>query len=80
MKTFRALAVPNDPAQLPGFLRDLQKAIEEAAARTGEYLHVAPARSQPGDLVLADGTDWDPGAGAGLYRRNELNTAWVHLG
>lgn len=80
MKTFRALDVPNDPALLPGFLRDMQRAIEQAAAAPTAslpYLHAAPARSQPGDLALADGTDWNPGAGAGLYRRSEDNTTWT---
>lgn len=26
------------------------------------------------------GSDYNPGAGAGVYRRSEDNTTWVHLG
>lgn len=44
------------------------------------YLHREPSRVKPGMVVLADGTDWDPGSGAGMYRRNEANTAWVFCG
>jgi hypothetical protein len=57
MKTFRALPVPQDPALLPGFLRDLQRAIEKAAAKDGEYLTKEPARPGPGDLVIGE---WTP--------------------
>lgn len=31
-------------------------------------LHTAPERPRDGDLFSADGTDWDPGSGSGLYR------------
>jgi hypothetical protein len=30
--------------------------------------------------VNADGTLWDPGSGAGHYRRNAANTEWVFVG
>lgn len=30
-------------------------------------LHAAPDKIRVGMIVLADGTDWDPGAGAGVY-------------
>jgi hypothetical protein len=30
--------------------------------------------------VIADGTNWDPGSGSGMYRRNGSNTAWVFIG
>lgn len=42
-----------------------------------DTLHVEPARRSDGDIVLADGTDWNPGAGAGLYIR--LSGTWVKL-
>ena len=41
-------------------------------------LHAEPVRYSEGVLVLADGSDWDPGSGAGLYIRR--GGAWVHLG
>lgn len=39
--------------------------------------HVTPARVNDGDMYLADGVDWNPGAGAGLYIR--LAGAWVKI-
>lgn len=47
-------------------------------ALTLSVLHVEPERYVEGTLVLADGTDWDPGSGAGLYIRR--GGAWVLLG
>lgn len=41
-------------------------------------LHVEPAKYSEGDIVEADGADWNPGSGAGLYIRR--GGAWVHLG
>ena len=32
-----------------------------------EELHAAPAKLLVGMIVWADGTDWDPGSGAGVY-------------
>ena len=40
-------------------------------------LHAEPARPRDGMLVYADGTDWDPGAGGGLYFRH--GGAWAKL-
>lgn len=40
-------------------------------------LHAEPERYDEGDVVLADGTDWNPGSGNGLYAR--LGGAWVKL-
>jgi len=40
--------------------------------------HVEPTRPRNGLIVLADGTNWDPGSGAGYYGYH--NAAWVFLG
>lgn len=40
-------------------------------------LHVAPAKPQATDLARADGTDWDPGAGRGVYEYD--GAAWNKL-
>lgn len=39
--------------------------------------HEPPAKPVEGMLICADGTDWNPGAGAGLYLR--LSGAWTKL-
>lgn len=40
--------------------------------------HVAPLRPREGDTRLADGTDWNPGAGKGVY--TYYNSVWNKLG
>jgi hypothetical protein len=42
-----------------------------------DILHAEPARYSDGDVVMADGADWNPGAGGGLYQR--FGGAWVKL-
>lgn len=39
---------------------------------------VAPAKPRTGDVVLADGSNWNPGSGAGFY--GYYGGAWVKLG
>lgn len=39
--------------------------------------HVPPDKPQDGMVICADGTDWNPGAGAGLYLR--ISGAWTKL-
>lgn len=40
--------------------------------------HVEPTKRYAGMIVLADGTDWNPGSGEGVYRYN--GSAWVFMG
>lgn len=76
----------------PGFvadagLRQELTAIEQAAQRADPFaelqtLYAEPERVRAGMLVIADGTTWNPDgvSGAGLYRRNTANSAWVFIG
>lgn len=50
-------------------------AVENVELQT---LHVEPSKRNVGMLVLADGTNWNPGSGAGVYRWT--GSAWVFLG
>ena len=43
-----------------------------------EMQYVAPTKFRDGMVVLADGTQWDPGSGAGVYAY--YGSAWVKLG
>lgn len=62
-------------------LERIRQGFVEYEASIGlKILHAAPDRIRPGQLIYADGTDYDPGSGAGVYRRNEANSAWVFLG
>ena len=53
------------------FLRDelgrLSAALQALAAGHLSMTYVAPTKPREGDLRLADGTEWDPGSGAGVY-------------
>lgn len=73
---------PTDPALLPGFLlqelANLRKALEDPQPYLFlDTLSVAPIRPRDGMLVKADGTNWNPGGGAGLYAY--VGTTWVKL-
>jgi len=62
---------------------ELYRVSRELQAPALDYLslkvwHATPARPFEGMVVLADGTDWDPGSGAGVYWYD--GAAWNHLG
>ena len=47
-----------------------------------DYGKVAPNTEYlyDGLVAYANGTDWDPGSGKGLYRYNTTTSAWVLVG
>lgn len=45
-----------------------------------QELVAQPASMLANMMVLADGTLWDPGSGAGIYRRDPTNTSWIYVG
>ena len=59
----------------------IKRGLEEAMPTGNQYkvLYAEPARPRTGRVVYADGTEWNPGSGEGLYRRSLANT-WVFLG
>lgn len=72
----------NLPLDAPDYLRRELQAIAREASSTVprlrlDVLHEAPERPRDGDVVMADGTNWNPGAGAGVYAR--IAAAWVKL-
>lgn len=72
---------PSDPAQLPGFLFVEQQNIARGTVTDTVQLQpqsVAPSKPRAGLLVEADGTNWNPGSGAGLYIYRA--GAWVFIG
>jgi len=42
-----------------------------------ERIHAEPSRPRTGDIRYADGTDWNPGSGEGIYFYN--GTSWTNL-
>lgn len=59
--------------------RKLDESINALYDGDHEILHREPDDLRPGRVIYADGTDFDPGSGEGLYRRN-LADAWVFIG
>ena len=45
-----------------------------------EVTHEAPARPRAGDIRFADGSDWNPGSGQGIYFANTADPpVWTKL-
>lgn len=74
--------VPDDPAAIPMFLYEelayIAAQIRLLADGQIDVTHVAPDKPRDGMLRNADGTDWNPGSGAGLYRYG--GGVWNFLG
>ena len=80
---YRPRNVPPDPKDLPQFLDQELRNIAQAQSAPVFVLalatsHKEPAKLADGYVVLADGTDWDPGSGAGVYCYRA--GAWRFLG
>ena len=72
---------PTDPAQIPRFLQELIVHIGAGFALVAKMnhpvLHKAPAKPRDGDPVHADGSDFNPGSGKGLYVYKASTATWV---
>ena len=58
--------------------REFEKVEQAFRQLQLEELHVEPSKPREGMLVLADGSDWDPGSGQGVYAY--YNGVWNKLG
>lgn len=81
---YQPTAIPTDAPRGLGQwlalqLRALADAIAAPEVTAVQFAPLAaePARYQEGTLAYANGTDWNPGGGAGLYQRT--SGAWVKL-
>ena len=71
---YNARPIPDNPL----VQRELQKVAESiTSVHQHEVLHRAPENPRRGLVVFADGTDWNPGGGEGLYVY--LSTGWSKL-
>jgi hypothetical protein len=61
-------------------LQKIKAAIDALAAGHLDVTHVEPAKLRDGDIRLADGTDWNPGSGKGVYWYDADATTWKLLG
>ena len=58
--------------------RRISAAFSAGGARSIDEEHVEPDKPYEGLTVLADGTNWDPGSGQGVY--TYYGGAWNKLG
>ena len=56
----------------------ISAAINALAAGHLDVVHVEPTKPREGDIRFADGTNWDPGSGKGIYYYN--GSSWALLG
>ena len=80
--------VPIPPGEIDNFddmllyllreLREISKSFEGVEAIILEKMYVEPEKRVDGMVVYADGVEWNPGSGVGVYRWN--GSAWVFLG
>lgn len=80
---YRPSNVPVGSSEIPAFLRtELERIARELTSAQPFLListmHASPTRPQEGMVVKADGTDWNPGSGAGFY--GYKSGGWVLLG
>ena len=66
------------PQYLRGELEKIARAFSGVENIQLVELNVAPDKPRNGMIVLADGTNFNPGSGAGMYGR--IAGAWVKLG
>lgn len=81
---YEPTAIPSDAptalrAWLAGQLRQIADVLARPEVVSVRFTQLAaePERYAEGDTVFANGTDWNPGSGAGLYERR--GAAWHKL-
>ena len=70
--------------ELVRFLELQQVHLNELSRPTIQHMIVEELNAEPGPLrnnlvAMADGTNWDPGQGRGLYRYNEADSMWQYM-
>ena len=74
--------VPDNAADIPRFLRQELEQIRQTISLVQDgqidVTTVAPTKPRDGMIRRADGTGWNPGAGAGVYCF--YSAAWNKLG
>ena len=75
--------IPVTPEQFPDYVQQELQNIARAFVDPADFIQlkvttVAPKKPRRGMYVHADGTNWNPGSGEGLYRYT--GSAWVFVG
>jgi len=88
MVDYTPAPAPTDTAAIPAYLTSEFNKIALALQHTSDNLeqtHVAPAKPRDGDLAYADGENWNPSWGKGVYIYRDsqwtpLQNAWDPIG
>lgn len=70
-----------DPGYVQAEFQKISELLQEVLNALSKEYHAAPEHPYNHQLVLADGTDWDPGSGRGIYWYDETPTTggWKKL-
>lgn len=60
-------------------IQHLVEELQEVTKGTCEVRYSEPAKPRAGQIRVADGTQWDPGSGAGFYGYT-IGGTWTKLG
>ena len=76
---------PKTDNEILDYLYQLSEVLEELnrpelQSYSLEEWHYPPDQLTDGMVVSADGTDWNPGSGQGIYRYVAATNSWVKLG
>ena len=82
MERFVLEPVPDnyDPSHIQRQLEAIQTMLYALADGELLELHVEPTKPRNGRVVIADGTDWNPGSGRGVYWYDGVSSSWTFLG
>ncbi len=80
---YSPLPAPSDTNALASYLFQEMLRLSQSLSEPQKVIrlsasHAEPVRPREGMIALADGTDWNPGSGAGYY--GYYGSAWVKLG
>jgi hypothetical protein len=80
---YRPTTPPTDPKALPTYLQSEFQRIAVVMASNVDSVSLepqyrAPVKPRDGLVVMADGSSWNPGSGAGVYVYR--GAAWHFLG
>ena len=79
---YKVKSVPLNQEHLPEYVEDQLRQVSENLDLVDNLtlveLHVEPDKPRTGMVALADGTNWNPGSGAGFY--GYRGGAWQFLG
>lgn len=79
---FKAQAPPGNVELLGAYIKEQLSEVSDNLSLIDNLtlveLHAEPVKPRTGMVVLADGTNWNPGSGAGFY--GYRGGAWALLG